>query len=123
MAELLVSASENKFELPFPFAPPTFYRDTILKFPEIQSFIQDVKEHPNYYFENEEKVDTSISISFRGEPDVENPYLTAVVTAGGEIRRIRYTYRIHAQSRFAERLNESKKTWEMICWGDIFMKR
>ncbi len=123
MAELLVSASENKFELPFPFASPTFYRDTILKFPEIQSFIQDVKDHPNNYFENEEKVDTSISISFRGEPDVENPYLLAVVSAGGEIRRIRYTYRIHAQSRFAERLNESKNTWEMICWGDVFMKR
>jgi D-alanyl-D-alanine carboxypeptidase/D-alanyl-D-alanine-endopeptidase (penicillin-binding protein 4) len=123
MAELLVSASESKFELPFPFAAPTFYRDTILKFPEIQSFIQDVKDHPNHYFENEEKVDTSISISFRGEPDVENPYLTAIVSAGGEIRRIRYTYRIHAQSRFAERLNESKNTWEMICWGDVFMKR
>ena len=122
MAELLVSASENKFELPFPFAAPTFYRDTIMKFPEIESYIQDVKDHPNHYFENEEKVDTSISISFRGEPDVENPYLTAIVSAGGEIRRIRYTYRIHAQSRFAERLNESKNTWEMICWGDIFMK-
>jgi len=71
----------------------------------------------------EEKVDTNISISFRGEPDVENPYLTAIVTAGGEIRHIKYTYRIHAQSRFAERLNESKNVWEMICWGDVFMKR
>ena len=109
--------------MPFPFAAPTFYRDTILKFPEIQSFIQDVKDHPNLYFENEEKIDTSISISFRGEPDVENPYLTAIVSAGGKIRRIRYTYRIHAQSRFAERLNESKNTWEMIRLGDVFMKR
>jgi len=122
MAELLVSASENKFELPFPFAAPTFYRDTILKFPEIQSYIKDLKEHPSHYFGGEEQVDTSISISFRGEPDVENPYLTAIVTAGGEIRHIKYTYRIHAQSRFAERLNESKNSWEMICWGDIFMK-
>jgi len=123
MAELLVAASEKKFELPFPFAAPTFYRDTIMKFPEIESYIQDLKDHPDHYFGMEEKVDTNISISFRGEPDVENPYLTAIVTAGGEIRHIKYTYRIHAQSRFAERLNESKNVWEMICWGDVFMKR
>jgi hypothetical protein len=96
-------------------------------FPEIIAAKEEIKKHPDLYFSKDEiemKQNTEkFEYIFRGEPDVETPYLIVTAEAGGELYEIKLKYRIHAETRFAERWNATKNEWEMICWGDVFYKR
>lgn len=123
MIELLASAAENKFELPFPYAFIGTFTDTLKKLPEIINLKKELKQEPNAFFEEEQVFSDEIKFTFSGEPSVEQPYFKAIARGGGSVREVKYEYRIHAQTRFAERWNPIKNEWEMICWGDVFLKR
>jgi hypothetical protein len=123
MTELLASAAENKFELPFPYAFIGTFTDTLKMLPEIINLKKELKQEPNAFFEEEQVFSDEIKFTFSGEPSVEQPYFKAIARGGGSVREVKYEYRIHAQTRFAERWNPIKNEWEMICWGDVFLKR
>jgi len=126
-ANLLSAAGSNNFELPLKAFGTYLYRDTLEKFPEIITAKEEIKKHPDLYFSKEEietkRISEKFEYIFRGEPDVETPYFFASAEAGGELYQIKLKYRIHAETRFAERWNAVKNEWEMICWGDVFYKR
>ncbi len=126
-ANLLSAAGSNNFELPLKAFGTYLYRDTLEKFPEIIAAKEEIKKHPELYFSKEEietkRISEKFEYIFRGEPDVETPYFTVTAEAGGELYQIKLKYRIHAETRFAERWNTVKNEWEMICWGDVFYKR
>ncbi len=124
MTELLVAASENQFELPFPYAFIGSYTDTINAFPEIIQLKKDLSKQRESLREDDEPFNDKIDITFNGEPSIEQPYFTAkVMLSGKKEYKLKYTYRIHAQTRFAERWNSIKNGWEMICWGEVFMTK
>lgn len=124
MIELLASAAENKFELPFPYAFIGSYTDTINAFPEIIKLKNDLSKQSKDIREEDEWFNNKVDITYSGEPSIEQPYFTAkVMLSGKKEYQLKYTYRIHAQTRFAERWNSLKNEWEMICWGDIFMQK
>lgn len=126
-ANLLSAAGNNNFELPLKAFGTYLYRDTLEMFPEIIAAKEEIKKHPDLYFSKDEiemKQNTEkFEYIFRGEPDVETPYFIVTAEAGGELYQIKLKYRIHAETRFAERWNAAKNEWEMICWGDVFYKR
>lgn len=123
MIELLVSAAENKFELPFPYAFIGTFTDTLKCLPEIINIKNEIKREPNAFFKEDERISDEIQFTFTGEPSTEQPYFKAIARCGGSVREVKYEYRIHAQTRFAERWNPNKNEWEMICWGDVFMQK
>jgi serine-type D-Ala-D-Ala carboxypeptidase/endopeptidase (penicillin-binding protein 4) len=123
MTELLASAAENKFELPFPYAFIGTFTDTLKSLPEIINLKNEIKQEPDAFFKEEEVFSDEIKFTFSGEPSVDQPYFKAIARGGGSVREVKYEYRIHAQTRFAERWNPTKNEWEMICWGDVFFKR
>lgn len=123
MIELLASAAENKFELPFPYAFIGTFTDTLKSLPEIINLKKELKQEPNAFFKEEQVFSDEIKFTFSGEPSVEQPYFKAIARGGGSVREVKYEYRIHAQTRFAERWNPIKNEWEMICWGDVFMPK
>jgi serine-type D-Ala-D-Ala carboxypeptidase/endopeptidase (penicillin-binding protein 4) len=123
MIELLASAAENKFELPFPYAWIGTFTDTLKSLPEIINLKKELKQEPNAFFKEEQVFSDEIKFTFSGEPSVEQPYFKAIAKGGGSVREVKYEYRIHAQTRFAERWNPIKNEWEMICWGDVFMPK
>lgn len=124
MTELLVAASETPFELPFPYAFIGTYTDTINALPEIIALRKDLVKQNEAAKEDDEWRNAKVDITFSGEPSIEQPYFTAKVTVRSKMENsLKFTYRIHAQTRFAERWNPVKSTWEMICWGDVFMPK
>jgi D-alanyl-D-alanine carboxypeptidase/D-alanyl-D-alanine-endopeptidase (penicillin-binding protein 4) len=123
MIELLASAAENKFELPFPYAFIGTFTDTLKSLPEITNLKNEIKREPDAFFKEEEVYSDEIKFTFSEEPSIEQPYFKAIARGGGSVREVKYEYRIHAQTRFAERWNPIKNEWEMICWGDVFMKK
>jgi hypothetical protein len=123
MIELLASAAENKFELPFPYAFIGTFTDTLKSLPEIINLKNELKREPDAFFKEEERINEEIQFTFAGEPSTEQPYFKAIARGGGSVREVKYEYRIHAQTRFAERWNPIKNEWEMICWGDVFMQK
>lgn len=123
MADLLSAAASHKFELPFPFAHYGSYQDTLNLLPEIVQLKTELKNNPQSFFKNEELHNDRIEYVFSGEPSVEQPYFFVTAKGGGSVYSKSYSYRFHAQTRFAERWNPGKNEWEMICWGDIFMKK
>lgn len=123
MIELLASAAENKFELPFPYAFIGTFTDTLKSLPEITNLKNEIKREPGAFFKEEEVFSDEIKFTFTEEPSIEQPYFKAIARCGGSVREVKYEYRIHAQTRFAERWNPIKNEWEMICWGDVFMKK
>jgi serine-type D-Ala-D-Ala carboxypeptidase/endopeptidase (penicillin-binding protein 4) len=123
MIELLASAAENKFELPFPYAFIGTFTDTLKSLPEITNLKNEIKREPDAFFKEEEVFSDEIKFTFSEEPSIEQPYFKAIARGGGSLREVKYEYRIHAQTRFAERWNPIKNEWEMICWGDVFMKK
>lgn len=123
MIELLASAAENKFKLPFPYAFIGTFTDTLKSLPEIINLKNELKREPNAFFKEEERINEEIQFTFAGEPSTDQPYFKAIARGGGSVREIKYEYRIHAQTRFAERWNPIKNEWEMICWGDVFMQK
>jgi D-alanyl-D-alanine carboxypeptidase/D-alanyl-D-alanine-endopeptidase (penicillin-binding protein 4) len=126
-ANFLSAAGSNNFELPLKAFGTYLYRDTLDKFLEIITAKEEIKKHPDLYFSQEEiktkRISEKFDYIFRGEPDIEMPYFIVTAEAGGELNKIKFKYRIHAENRFAEKWNASKNEWEMICWGDVFYKR
>lgn len=123
MIELLASAAENKFELPFPYASISTYIDTLNALPEIINLKKELALEPSLFFTSDEIFNDKLKFTFAGEPSIEQPYFKAIARGGGSVREVKYEYRIHAQTRFAERWNPNKNEWEMICWGDVFMQK
>ena len=126
-ATFLSAAGSNNFELPLNAFGTYLYGDTLEKLPEIIAAKEEIKKRPDLYFSQEEiemkRNSEKFEYVFSGEPDVEIPYFFATALAGGELFQIKLKYRIHAETRFAERWNAEKNQWEMICWGDIFYKK
>lgn len=123
MIELFASAAENKFELPFPYASISTYIDTLNALPEIINLKKELALEPSLFFTSDEIFNDKLKFTFAGEPSIEQPYFKAIARGGGSVREVKYEYRIHAQTRFAERWNPNKNEWEMICWGDVFMQK
>lgn len=113
MAELIESAANYTFELPFKYAEPSTIRDTLFQLSEIVKLKANLERDALAFFESDEVPNARIDVRYMGEPSSENPYFTAIVSAGGRKSEIKYTYRFHAQIRQIERWNSSSQTWEI----------
>ena len=113
MAELIGSAANYPFELPFKYADPSTIKDTLFQLSEIVKLKANLERDSSTFFEADEVPNAHIKVRFSGEPSVENPYFTAIVTAGGRNSTVKYSYRFHAQKRQIERWNSSSQAWEI----------